>query len=197
MVRTGRVLIGSDADGNGRRSRHRGGPGTLLLARHAAAQSLFTFRAPHVVRAPVARLDPSFGNDLDAQARMATPATPDDLVALALRATSRALHFGLSHRTRLTFDGVEREGNCVEYAELFATIVNREHGSGDVRASVVRSGAAILGETSKSPAWRTTTGARRRAHVRRNEAAYVDSTLYDMGLGWDISGAVLGDVQTP
>ncbi len=94
--------------------------GTLVLARHAAAQSLFTFRAPHVVRAPMARLDPSFGKNLDARARAATPATTDDLVAFALRATSSALQFGLSHRTRLTFDSVEREGNCVEYAELFA-----------------------------------------------------------------------------
>jgi hypothetical protein len=36
---------------------------TSVLARHAAAQALFTFRAPHVVRAPVARLDPSRGKD--------------------------------------------------------------------------------------------------------------------------------------
>jgi hypothetical protein len=172
--------------------------GALLLAGHAAAQSLFTFRAPHVVRAPVARLDPLLGKDLDAQTRTALPESADDLVALALRATSSALHFGLSHRTRLTFDGVEREGNCVEYAELFASIVNREHGSGDVRAWVVRSDAAILGEASKSPAWkdhdwvlvvaRTSDGTRR---------LYVDPTLYDMGLGWDISRAVLGDVRTP
>jgi len=26
---------------------------------------------------------------------------------------------------------------------------------------------------------------------------YVDPTLYDMGLGWDISKAVLGDVRPP
>lgn len=132
------------------------------------------------------------------QARAAAPTSPDDLVALALRATSSALHFGLSHRTRLTFDGVEREGNCVEYAELFASIVNREQGRGNVRAWVVRSDAAILGETSKNPAWkdhdwvlvvaRTSEGTRR---------LYVDPTLYDMGLGWDISRAVLGDVRTP
>ena len=170
--------------------------GLLVLARHAAAQSLFTFRAPHVVRTPVARLDPSLGKDLDAQARAAAPATTDDLIAFALRATSSALHFGLSHRTRLTFDSVEREGNCVEYAELFASIVNREHGSGDVRAWVVRSDAEILGETANNPAWKdhdwVLVVARTSAGPRR---LYVDPTLYDMGLGWDISRAVLGAVQ--
>jgi hypothetical protein len=169
---------------------------TLLLARHAVAQSPFTFRAPHAVRAPTAHLAPALAEDLDAQARKATPATLDDLVAFALRATSSALHFGLSHRTRLTFDGVEREGNCVEYAELFATIVNRAHGGEDLRAWVVRSDAAILGETSKSPAWRDHDWVLVVAHTPAGpRRLYVDPTLYDMGLGWDISRAVLGDVQ--
>jgi hypothetical protein len=171
---------------------------TSVLARHAAAQALFTFRAPHIVRAPVARLDPSLGKDLDAQAREVAPATTDDLVAFALRATSSALHFGLAHRTRLTFDRAEREGNCVEYAELFASIVNRERGGGDVRAWVVRSDAEILGETAKSPAWRdhdwVLVVARMSDGTRR---LYVDPTLFDMGLGWDISRAVLGAVQPP
>jgi hypothetical protein len=115
-----------------------------------------------------------------------------------IRATSNALQFGLSHRTRLRFDSVEREGNCVEYAELFASIVNREHGSEDVRAWVVRSDAEILGETANSPAWKdhdwVLVVARTCAGTRR---LYVDPTLYDMGLGWDISRAVLGAVQSP
>jgi len=34
----------------------------------------------------------------------------------------------LLHRTSTAFDVAEREGNCIEYAELFATIVNRENG---------------------------------------------------------------------
>ncbi len=172
--------------------------GTVPLAPHAVAQSLFTFRAPHGVRAPAARLDPALAKDIDARAQAANVAGPDELVAFALGATSRALHFGLSHRTRLTFDGVEREGNCVEYAELFASIVNREQRSGALRAWVVRSDAEILGETANSPAWKDHDWVLVVAHTPDGtRRLYVDPTLYDMGLGWDIAGAVVGDVRIP
>jgi hypothetical protein len=172
--------------------------GTLLFARHAAALSLITFRAPHAVRAPMAHIDSALQKDLDVQARATDLGALDELVAFALGATSRALRFGLSHRTRLTFDGVEREGNCVEYAELFASIVNRERGSADVRAWVVRSDAEILGETAKSPAWKDHDWVLVVAHTPDGpRRLYVDPTLYDMGLGWDISGMVLGDVRSP
>ena len=170
--------------------------GATLLARDTCAQLLASFHPPHIVRAPTAAVDLARTREVDAQAREAKIATPDDLVAFALGVTGRALHFGLAHRTRLSFDTTEREGNCVEYAELFAWIVNREHGDVDARAWVVRSDAELLGETPRDPAWkdhdwvlvvvRTPAGARR---------LFVDPTLYDMGLGWDISRAVRGDVR--
>jgi|HubBroStandDraft_6_1064221.scaffolds.fasta_scaffold271300_3 hypothetical protein len=172
--------------------------GATLLTRNAGAQTLFSFRAPHVARAPIAALDPARTREVDARASAAKITTPDDLVAFALDVTARALHFGLAHRTSLAFDGTEREGNCVEYAELFASIVNREHGVVDARAWVVRSDAKILGETLRDPAWkdhdwvlvvvRTPSGARR---------LFVDPTLYDMGLGWDVSRDVRGDAGLP
>jgi hypothetical protein len=170
----------------------------LLTVREAAAQSWFGFQAPHAVRAPTAALDPALAASLDAEARAAKVAEADGLVAFALRATARELRFGLSHQTRLSFDGVEREGNCVEYAELFAAIVNREHRSDDVRAWVVRSDARVLGRRVDDPAWKDHDWAlvvvRTPAGPRR---LYVDPTLYDMGLGWDISSAVTGDVRVP
>jgi hypothetical protein len=101
--------------------------GAGLLARNAVAQMLVTFEAPHRVRAPAAALDVALGHHYDAQAAATKMATIDDLVAFTLRTTASALHFGLRHRTRLSFDEAEREGNCVEYADLFATVFNREH----------------------------------------------------------------------
>jgi hypothetical protein len=169
-----------------------------VVARNAVAQRVFTFESPHLVRAPAASLNLELGQSFDAHAAAAKITTPDGLVAFGLSATADSLHFGLGHRTRISFDAAEREGNCVEYAELFATIVNRERGKVDARAWVVRSDARILGETARDPAWKdhdwvlvvvgTPAGMKR---------LYVDPTLYDMGLGWDISGAVHGDVRPP
>ena len=166
-----------------------------LLARNAIAQSLVGFYAPHKIREPTAVLDPLFGKQLDARAHATMLAAPQDLVEFALRATASELHFGLSHPTRLAFDAREREGNCVEYAELFASIVNREHGNVNVRAWVVRSDARILGQTVPDPAWRdhdwVLVVARAPEGVSRS---YIDPTLYEMGLGWDIARAVHGEV---
>ncbi|HVH43354.1 MAG TPA: hypothetical protein VM925_13460 [Labilithrix sp.] len=166
-----------------------------LLARNAIAQMLVGFHSPHVVRVPGAVIDSALAERLDAEARAATLATPGELVTFALRSTAKELHFGLSHHTRLWFDGVEREGNCVEYAALFASIINREHGSVDAHAWVVRSDASILGQTVPHRAWKDHDWVL--VVVNGNERMYVDPTLYDMGLGWDISRAVRGTVPVP
>jgi hypothetical protein len=169
-----------------------------LLARHTIAQTLVAFRAPHVVRAPAARVDPKLAVRFDDGAADAKIATADDLVAFALRATTSALRFGLGHPTRLSFDSAEREGNCVEYAELFATILNREHDKLDAHAWVVRSDALVLGARMSNPAWRDHDWVL--VVVREPEGPrrlYVDPTLYGMGLGWDISHAVRGEVRPP
>ena len=172
--------------------------GVAMLARNTIAQMVVTFQTPHLVRAPTAVVDQVLAQSLDMEAAAAKIGTPDNLVSFALRMTAGALHFGLVHRTSLSFDGAEREGNCVEYAHLFASILNREHGSVDARAWVVRSDAKVLGRTMPDAAWKDhdwvlvvvcTPEATRRL--------FVDPTLYDMGLGWDISRAVHGDVRLP
>ena len=172
--------------------------GAMVPARDANAQILVSFDAPHAVRAPSAAMDLARTRQVDVQADAAAIATPDDLVAFALRVTAGALHFGLAHRTRLSFDSTDREGNCVEYAELFASIFNREHGTVDARAWVVRSDAKILGKTARDPAWKdhdwVLVVVRAPGEAKR---LYVDPTLYDMGLGWDVSRAVTGDVRVP
>jgi hypothetical protein len=172
--------------------------GGAVLPRDATAQDLVAFQAPHLARRPAATVDPTLGRQVDAQAAAAKVAIPEDLVAFALGTTASLLHFGLGHRTHLSFDASEREGNCVEYAELFSWIFNREHGPIEARAWVVRSDAKVLGQVLPNAAWkdhdwvlvvaRTPQGTKR---------LYVDPTLYDMGLGWDISGFVHGDVLLP
>jgi hypothetical protein len=167
--------------------------GLGFLARNAIAQTLLTFQAPHAVRVPIAVLDPAFGQRIDGEASRAKIVTADDLVTFSLRATASALHFGLGHATRLSFDGADREGNCVEYAELFGSIVNREHGSQDVHAWVVRSDARIMGKAVPNPAWRDHDWVLVLVHTPQGpRRLYVDPTLYDMGMGWDISSAVVG-----
>jgi hypothetical protein len=172
--------------------------GGALLARDAIAQELVAFQAPHLARRPAAIADPALGRQIDAQAVATKPSTPEDLVTFALGTTAGLLHFGLGHRTRLAFDATEREGNCVEYAELFSWTFNREHAGVDARAWVVRSDAKVLSRVLPDRAWkdhdwvlvvaRTPQGSKR---------LYVDPTLYDMGFGWDISRFVHGDVVLP
>ncbi len=164
---------------------------------HAAGA--FVFQAPHHLRSPAAVLAPTFGAAVDGRAKAAGLADPTALLAFALHETTGALHFGLSHRTHLSFDGKDREGNCVEYAELFASIVNREHGAVPARAWVVRSDASILGMTIKDPAWRDHDWVLLLVSDGRDRMKryFVDPSLADMGLGWNIEGEVQGVVKVP
>lgn len=153
---------------------------------------LLAFGAPHVARPPRATLSAALAMRLDA---MPKPQSVDTALKLALDATAAQLHFGLQHRTSTTFDVTEREGNCVEYAELFATIFNREKGSLDARAYAVHSAEArVLGQRLADPAYRDHDWALVVAGDRR---LFVDPTLYDEGFGWDISRAVVGPVTVP
>jgi hypothetical protein len=172
---------------------------SVAVARSALAQVGLALLPPHEARVPAAILSRDLALSVDSGARSAGANSVDDLVAFALATTSAKLHFGLKHRTRLVFDGAEREGNCVEYAELFASVFNRERGGIDARAWVVRSDATLFGQHVGDPAWkdhdwvlvvaRTPDGGRR--------WLFVDPALYDFGLGWDISGAVRGAAGLP
>lgn len=167
---------------------------SMALARDTIAQTLVTFTAPHAVRPPTARLSSALDAKLDRDAATARTETPAALVQFALRETSTLLRFGLGHRTRTSFDVGEREGNCVEYAELFAAIFDRERGHLDGRAWVVRSQARILGRQATDPAWRDHDWV---LVVAAGRTLFVDPTLYDEGLGWNIAAMVRGDVRPP
>ena len=78
----------------------------------------------HDVRRAVAQPDATLTARED-QEIAGVAATVPGILDATLRVTGGALHFGLNHRTSLRFTSVEREGNCVEYAQLFATLFNR------------------------------------------------------------------------
>lgn len=170
-----------------------------FVAPSAASAQLLAFGAPHVARAPRAALSGVLAARLDARAASAKPKGADAVLRFALDATAAQLHFGLRHRTSTSFDVAEREGNCIEYAELFAAIFNREKGSTNARAYAVHSAdARVLGVRLADPAYRDHDWALVVVHGPNGERRlFVNPTLYDAGLGWDISRSVTGDVTVP
>jgi hypothetical protein len=167
----------------------------------AASLLVLSFGPPHHVRTPAATMAPRLERRIEAELAAANPSSADDALHFALDATARRLHFGLAHRTSLQFDEPEREGNCIEYAHLFAALFARASARAhvDARALVVHSDdARVLGEKLGAGGlgdhdWslvvvRTPAGERR---------LFVDPTLYDAGLGWDIAGSVTGAVPVP
>jgi hypothetical protein len=162
---------------------------SLLVAHDGAAAFAVTFLAPHVARPPAATLDPDF-------ARAA-----GDLVRFALHETGDALHFGLAHPTRLAFDAHEREGNCIEYAHLFARVFDRAAAAHhvDARAYVVHSAARVFGRRLDVPGFDDHDWVLVVSHARGPGAAklFVDPTLADADLDWDIARSVVGEVRVP
>ena len=171
----------------------------LLVARSCLADMLVRFQPPHVAHTPAARLEDDLSRSVDVAITGANVASVNDLVRLSLGVTGARLHFGLDHKTSLTFGMKEREGNCIEYAHLFATVFNRaaERKTVAARAYVVRSDARVFGRKLAGRGladhdWvivvPTTKGGRR---------YFVDPTFHDFGLDWDISRSVSGDIRVP
>lgn len=161
---------------------------------------VLTFGPPHHVKRPAASIDAAVLSTLDARIDAAHLATAADVLRFALDATAARLHFGLAHRTSLAF-GPEREGNCIEYAHLFAAVFERARARAhvDARAFVVHSDdARVLGERLGAPGLDDHDWALVVVRGAAGETKlYVDPTLYDAGLGWDIAGSVTGEVRPP
>jgi len=177
----------------------------VLLFATAAGAALphfaFALLAPHSARRSAAALDKPLERAIDGSLDRATPDSVESAMDVALSASDRLLHFGLQHTTSLSFAAAEREGNCIEYAHLFARIFDKAaaHAKLDARAYVVHSAKAeVFGHKVPMPGWSdhdwvliqegTGDDARR---------WYVDPTLHDAGLGWDISANVRGAVKVP
>lgn len=172
--------------------------GSLLFAREGLAD-LVTFQAPHRARVAAATLEPDLARTIDERLEAADVTSVGQLLHLSLDVTDSELHFGLDHKTTLRFGKKEREGNCVEYAHLFATVFNRgaERKHLAARAYVVRSDARVLGKRLSSPAFVDHDWVLIVPGVAGAKRSFVDPTLHDLGLDWDIARSVAGDVRPP
>src|ERR1019366_8360893 len=162
----------------------------LVLAAFAPAAmadtaSLVTFSPPHTAARSSAPLDAALSARVQRRIAATPPTTTEQTIALALEATAAQLHFGLAHPTRLAFSEPEREGNCIEYAQLFASIFDRAAGQRGARAYAVHSAdARLMGQVMAGRG----IGEHDWALVKDGDKLYfVDPTFFDMGLPWDIS----------
>ncbi len=105
--------------------------GVVLLFATAAAAALprygIELLGPHTVKKSQAQLDPALRKAIDESIDESPDATVDEALSHALAVSDKLLHFGLSHETKLSFSVAEgeREGNCIEYAHLFAKVFER------------------------------------------------------------------------
>jgi hypothetical protein len=174
----------------------------LILAffsREALVRSLIEFHPPHSATASAAKLDKVLSARVDAALASADITDVSGAIEAALSVTDESLFFGLDHRTTLTFTVGEREGNCIEYAHLFALVFNQAAKRAGLRAtaSVIHSAdARILGQKLPFRGFEDhdwvliedrSSPARRLLHV--------DPALNDAWLGWDISSIVRGPVK--
>ncbi len=178
----------------------------ILLFATAAAAALphygLELHAPHAARRSTATLDEPLRKAIDSNLERAKPASVDEALDFALSVTDRVLHFGLEHMTRLSFTTEEREANCIEYAQLFGRVFDRAAAKGGhkARAYVVHSDdARVFGQRVPLRGfddhdWVLIEDRSEPGEARR---LYVDPTLHDAGLGWDIAAAVKGEVRLP
>jgi hypothetical protein len=180
----------------------------LLLLATAAGAALphyaFELLTPHVARRSQAALDEDLARLIETALDKTRPDTVDAALDFSLSATDKFLHFGLSHPTSRAFTTTPREANCIEYAELFAKIFERTVKGAhlDARVYVVHSGKArLFGQKVPLHGWEDHDWVLIEDHSAgpKEEARklYVDPTLHDMQLGWDIATNVKGTVTLP
>jgi hypothetical protein len=99
----------------------------------------------------------------------------------------------------MAFTGAEREGNCIEYSHLFARVFDKAAAKGGLgaRAYAVHSAQArFFSKTLPMRGW----GDHDWVLIQEGSGPdakrwFVDPTLHDFGLGWDISANVRGPVS--
>ncbi|MEO7330507.1 MAG: hypothetical protein ABI193_18170 [Minicystis sp.] len=180
----------------------------LLLFATAAGAALphfaFELQAPHAAHRSTAVLDEGLRQALDAGIAKSEPDTVEKAVDFSLAVTDKILHFGLSHPTSKTFTITPREANCIEYAELFARVFDKAAAEKHLpaRAFVVHSDKArFFGQKVPMKGWGDHDWVLIEDKSGDDKAPprrwYVDPTLHDAGLGWDISSNVKGEIKLP
>ena len=155
--------------------------------------------APHAVKRSAAVLDKPLERAVDVALAKTEIKTVEDAMDFALSASDKLLRFGLEHPTRMSFTAAEREGNCIEYANLFALVFDKAAAKGglEARAYAVHSAKArLFGRAIPMRGWDDHDWALIQ-DGSGDEARrwYVDPTLHDAWLGWDIAANVRGPVS--
>jgi hypothetical protein len=173
----------------------------ILLFATAAGAALpryaFELLPPHTAKRSAAALDKPFERAVDGAVAKTTIDSVEAAMDFSLAVTDRMLHFGLDHPTSMAF-AAEREGNCIEYAHLFARVFEKAAAKGglEARVYVVHSGKAqVFGRPMPFRGWNDHDWVLIQ-DGSGDEARrwYVDPTMHDAGLGWDISTNVRGPV---
>ena len=165
----------------------------------SASARMFAFQPPHRVRRSQAHLDRQLERQVVAELRNA-PIAADvpGAIRFALDATGRALHFSLAHKTSMYFGTAERAGNCIEYANLFAALFELTAHELKLPASayaVHSSSAKLLATRLPFRGWRDHDWVL--VEDQQGKRWFVDPTLADAGLGWNIQDNVDGEVPEP
>jgi hypothetical protein len=157
-----------------------------------------SLRPPHRIQPERAILTRALQREVVSEASGANAADIGAAVGLALSMTARKLRFSLRHTTSYRFDTSERPAHCGEYAQLYVSVLQRVLSVSGLRASVlaIRSDARAAGRALPWRQWRdhdwvlvVESGTARRW--------FVDPSLHDMGLGWDVADNVSGKDLLP
>src|SRR5262245_59708439 len=122
----------------------------ILLFATAAGAALpryaFEFLPRHTAKKSAAVLDDTLGKAIDAALAKTEIASVEGAMDFALSVSDKVFHFGLEHPISLAFTAAEREGNCIEYAHLFAKVFDKaaQKGGLTARAYVVHSAKAQM-----------------------------------------------------
>lgn len=177
----------------------------VLLFATAAAAALprfaFELSGPHTVKRSTAALDKPLEKAIDTALEKTSILTVEEAMDFALSASDKLLHFGLDHSTSMAFSASDREGNCIEYAHLFARVFDKAAQKGGLaaRAYAVHSEKAqVFGRALPLKGF----GDHDWALIQDGSGDdakrwFVDPSMHDAGLGWDISANVKGTVGAP
>jgi len=175
----------------------------VLLFATAAGAALphfaIEFLPPHTVQRSLAALDKPLDQAVDTALGKTSVTTVEEAMDFALSASDKILHFGLKHPTSMAFTAAEREANCIEYAHLFARVFDKaaQKGGLGARAYAVHSAEArFFSRALPMRGW----GDHDWVLIQDGSGPeakrwFVDPTLHDFGLGWDISANVRGPVS--